>query len=109
VRVGLIPRLKKIKEYWLPLRPFCPQDERSPLDALAFAIADTYKDLGFPVRVLAFASRLRRAAESTPIDSGELLSIARELASAAGCRGATVLITIDHVEELFRFCFSRDW
>ena len=42
VRAGLIPRLKKDEKNWLPLRPLRPQDELSPLDALAFAIADTY-------------------------------------------------------------------
>jgi hypothetical protein len=46
VRAGLIPRLKKDANNWLPLRPFRPQDETNPVDALTFALADTYKSLG---------------------------------------------------------------
>jgi tetratricopeptide (TPR) repeat protein len=100
VRAGLIPRLKKDEKNWLPLRPFRPQDELSPLDALAFAIADTYKDLRLPCDSDLLRSRLHSAAESTPVDSGELLKIARELASAADRRKATVLVTVDQAEEL---------
>jgi hypothetical protein len=100
VRAGLIPRLKKDEKNWLPLRPFRPQDERSPLDALAFAFADTYKNLRLPCDSDLFQRRLRSAAESTPVDSGELLKIARELASAADRREATVLVTVDQAEEL---------
>jgi WD40 repeat protein len=100
VRAGLIPRLKKDEKNWLPLRPFCPQDKRSPLDALASAIADTYKDLRLPCDGDLLRSRLRSAAECTPVDSGELLKIARELASAADRREATVLVTVDQAEEL---------
>src|ERR1700730_3150895 len=100
VRAGLIPRLKKDEKNWLPLRPFRPQDELSPLDALAFAIADTYKDLRLPCDSDLLRSRLHSATESTPVDSGELLKIARELASAANRREATVLVTVDQAEDL---------
>jgi hypothetical protein len=100
VRAGLIPRLKKDEKNWLPLRPFRPQDELSPLNALAFAIADTYKDLRLPCDSDLLRSRLHGAAESTPVDSGELLKIARELASAANRREATVLVTVDQAEDL---------
>src|ERR1700730_12528809 len=44
VRAGLIPRLKKDAKHWLPLQPFRPQDETKPVDALALAIAYTYKE-----------------------------------------------------------------
>jgi uncharacterized protein YjbI with pentapeptide repeats len=100
VRAGLIPRLKKDEKNWLALRPFRPQDELNPLDALAFAFESTYKDLGLHCDNDLLHLRLRRAAESTPVDSGELLKIARELASAADHREATVLVTVDQVEEL---------
>jgi WD40 repeat protein len=101
VRAGLIPRLKKAKENWLPLRPFRPQDESNPLDALAFAFADTYKGLGLPCNSDLVRARLSRAAAFPVAGSAELLSIARELACAAGHRDATVLITVDQAEELF--------
>jgi hypothetical protein len=68
VRAGLIPRLKKDEKNWLPLRPFRPQDELSPLDALAFAIADTYKDLGLSCDNDLLRRRLHSAAESTSVD-----------------------------------------
>jgi hypothetical protein len=100
VRAGLIPRLKKDEKNWLPLRPFRPRDELSPLDALAFAIADTYKDFRLPCDSDLLRRRLHSAAESTPPDSGELLKIARELASAADRREATVLVTVDQAEDL---------
>jgi hypothetical protein len=67
VRAGMIPRLKKDEKNWLPLRPFRPQDELSPLDALAFAIAHTYKNLGLPCDSDLLRGRLRGAAESTPV------------------------------------------
>lgn len=100
VRAGLIPRLKKDEKNWLPLRPLRPQDELSPLDALAFAIADTYKDLRLPCDSDLLRSRLHSAAESIPVNREELLKIARELASAADRRDATVLVTVDQAEEL---------
>jgi WD40 repeat protein len=100
VRAGLIPRLKKDEKNWLPLRPFRPQDERNPLDALAFALADTYKDLHLSCDSDFLRRRLRSAADSVPVDSEELLIIARELASAAARREATVLVTVDQAEEL---------
>ena len=100
VRAGLIPWLKKDVKNWLPLRPFRPQEQLSPLDALAFAIADTYKDLRLPCDSDLLRSRLHSAAESIPVDSGELLKIARALASAADRREATVLVTVDQAEEL---------
>jgi energy-coupling factor transporter ATP-binding protein EcfA2 len=100
-RAGLIPSLKKDKENWLSIRPFRPQDEPNPIDSLAFAIANTYKELGIPCDTDLLRSRLRSAAESTPVDSGELLKIARELSFAVGRRDATVIITVDQTEELF--------
>ena len=102
VRAGLIPRLKKDEKNWLPLRPFCPQDELNPFDALAFAIADTYKDLCLPCDNDLIRRRLRSTAASTPGDTGELLRIARELALAADRREATVLVTMDQAEELLK-------
>ena len=101
VRAGLIPRLKKDAKNWLPLRPFRPQDETNPIDALAFALADTYKSLGLTCDSNFVRDRLSKALASPSAGSGELLSIARELASAAGRREATVLITVDQAEELF--------
>jgi len=100
IRAGLIPRLKKDEKNWLPIRPFRPQDEPDPLDALAFAIAGTYKDLHLACDSDLLRGRLRSAAASTPIDGGELLRIVRELASAANRREATVLLTVDQAEEL---------
>ena len=100
VRAGLIPSLRRDIENWLPIRPFRPQDEPDPIDALAFAIADTYKELRLPCDSDLLQRRLRSAAESTPVDSGELLKIARELTSAADRREATVLVTVDQAEEL---------
>ena len=100
VRASLIPRLKRDEKNWLPLRPFRPQDGESPLDALTSAIVGTYEDQDLPRDNTRLCTRVREAAESTPIDSKELLKISRELASAAGGREATVLITVDQAEEL---------
>jgi len=77
-----------------------PQDELNPLDALAFAIADTYKELRLPCDSDLLRSRLHSAAESIPVNREELLKIARELASAADRRDAMVLVTVDQAEEL---------
>jgi hypothetical protein len=100
VRAGLIPRLKKDEKNWLPLRPFRPQFGRDPFDALALAIAATYKDFDLPYDAENLYGVLCKAAESTPVDSRKLSKIARELASAADRPEATVLVTVDQAEEL---------
>jgi energy-coupling factor transporter ATP-binding protein EcfA2 len=101
VRAGLIPSLSKDIENWLPIRPFRPQDEPDPIDALAFAIADTYKELRLPCDSDLLRTRLNGATSSSGVGSRELLAIAREFSFAVGRRGATVIITVDQTEELF--------
>ena len=101
VRAGLIPSLKKDKENWLPIRPFRPQDEPDPIDALAFAIADTYKELHLSCDSDLLRDRLNYARSSCGVGSRELSVIAREFSFAAGRRDATVIITVDQTEELF--------
>jgi len=87
VRAGLIPRLKKDEKNWLPLRPFRPQEERSPLDALAFAFAEAYKDLRLPCDGDLLCRRLHSAADSAPVDGEALLIIARDRANVSPVSG----------------------
>lgn len=101
VRAGLIPRLKKSPSEWLPVPPFRPQDD--PLDELALALADAFKDLEQPRDWSDLRRMLTAAAERVPADGKVLLDLARELSMAAKQREATVVLTIDQAEELFGY------
>lgn len=102
VRAGVIPRLRKDQANWLPLRPFRPQDERDPIDALAFAIADTCKSLDQPFDREIIRARLKTSSLSPTAGGEELSAMAREITAASRHRQATILITVDQAEELFR-------
>lgn len=100
-RAGVIPRLKKRRAEWLPLPPLRPQQE--PLDELAAALVGAYSAAGAPRDWNAIRQALRRAADDFPQGGAALLDLTRELAVAAGCTEATVLVTVDQAEELFAY------
>ncbi len=101
VRAGLLPRLKRDPDAWLPVPPFRPQER--PLDELALALADRFEATGKARDWQAIRAELRRAADADPVDGMALVDLARDLQIAAGAREATVLLMIDQAEELFGY------
>ena len=100
VRAGLLPRLRRDADSWLPLPPFRPQEK--PLDELALALAD-FQSCGRARDWQAIRSELRRAADAAPPDGAVLSDLARDLQIVAGRREATVLLIVDQTEELLGY------
>lgn len=101
VRAGLLPRLERDADNWLPVPPFRPQER--PLDELALALADRFARIGQARDWQEIRAALRRGADADPVDGMALVDLARDLQIAAGRREATVLLTIDQAEELFGY------
>jgi Novel STAND NTPase 1 len=93
--------LKKHPSEWLTVAPFRPQDD--PLAELALAFVDTFEALGHPCNWGDIPCELKAVAEDEPADGQVLLTLARELTSAAKQREATVALTIDQAEALFSY------
>lgn len=100
-RAGIISRLKKNPTNWLPLRPFRPQDESSPINALAIAFAEAYSSIGLTSKGESLLLQLTDARLPAQTLGELLVNAARELTASSDRRDATVLITIDQAEELF--------
>ena len=101
VRAGLLPRLRRDVDNWLPLPPFRPQEK--PLDELAMALAESLKSGGDARSWQDLRSELQRAAGAEPPDGSALIDLARDLQIAAGRREATVLLIVDQTEELLGY------
>ncbi|CAG0978003.1 phosphoinositide-3-kinase, regulatory subunit 4 [Geobacteraceae bacterium] len=108
MRAGLIPRLRKYRETWLPIAPFRPQED--PLEELAIKLARAFEELGEQrewksIYEQLFAPSTSRDWASTPDRqplAGEgLKDLVRDLRVLAGQEEATVLLAIDQAEELF--------
>ncbi|MEQ8896786.1 MAG: toll/interleukin-1 receptor domain-containing protein [Roseovarius sp.] len=103
LKAGVIPRLRREPRSWLPLRVFRPGIDA--LDGFARAISQTLADHGAVEAPGEIRAMLEGALAS---DAGadalvELLDrLAEKLRSAAGTPGATILISVDQVEELLR-------
>ncbi len=100
-RAGVLPRLKRNRDSWLPLPPFRPQE--NPLDELAWSLADAFtaNEQARPLNQI--RQKLADAADKFPPDGDSLLELVRDLQRATKQRDATVLITIDQAEELFGY------
>src|SRR5262249_26736547 len=81
VRAGVIPRLKKQPDAWLPVPPFRPQIE--PLDELAMALAAAFEGHGRTRDWSAIRTALHTAAARNPVDGHALIHLARDLALTA--------------------------
>ncbi len=101
MRAGVIPRLKKDHQHWLPLHPFRPIDEATPIDAFISAVLSTYQDLSVAVNGEQLHNRLILTIGSPQQTSKVLVAMLRELTHKANRAHATILITIDQAEELF--------
>lgn len=96
VRAGILPRLARDHEAWLPTRPFRPMGR--PFDELAEALAEAFERHGTDSDAVA----IRRAIyPSTGLARAEaLIEQAEALRRAAGRPRASVLLPLDQLEEL---------
>lgn len=92
LRAGILPRLRRSPEPWLPLRPFRPQGD--PLGELAAALLQASEG-AWPVREWA---NLR---ERLAAGGDALRGLARELRLITQRDEATLLVSVDQAEELF--------
>lgn len=95
VRAGLLPRLGRAPERWLPMKPFQPREQ--PLVELALSLAHGHDD-GSWQTVL---DKLEQDSRTDPPDGRALGDLVRNRLAEAGHPDATVLLVIDQAEELF--------
>jgi WD40 repeat protein len=94
LRAGVIPRLGRDPDHWVLVPPFRPLGR--PFDNLAYAISAAFQDAGKANAPSGLCDRLAGD------DAGAaLVEIARELTLATRRTEATVLFSIDQLEELF--------
>jgi len=113
LKAGIIPRLRREAPAWLPLRTFRPGAD--PLLNFAEALARTFADFGKVEAYGVVRDRLFAAWSNAERGAGAVLTSAgleslaqtletegRKLRDAAGCPGATILISVDQAEEMAR-------
>lgn len=103
LKAGVIPRLRREPRSWLPLRVFRPGIDA--LDGFARALSQTLADHGTAeapgeIRAMLEGALAEGAGPEALLDA--LDRLAEKLRSAAGSPGATILISVDQVEELLR-------
>ncbi len=96
VRAGILPRLRRDRVSWLPLRPFRPLGQ--PFRELAMVLTDAFEQQGAP-RDAGEVERAIYPSTGVP-DSAALIELVEELRGAASQRQASVLLCIDQLEEL---------
>ena len=106
VRAGMLPRLRRDADSWLPVKPFRPQEH--PLDELALALVDSAPGSDGAGAWQATRATLRAAAERDPPDGSAVTDMVRNLQIARNQREATVLLIIDQAEELFGYGPSNE-
>jgi formylglycine-generating enzyme required for sulfatase activity len=113
LKAGIIPRLRRERPAWLPLRAFRPGSD--PLlnfaEALARTLADFHKEEAHGVireRLSDAWSKAERGKESALTPDGlktletALEAEGQKIRAAAGCPDATILLSVDQAEELAR-------
>jgi WD40 repeat protein len=97
VRAGILPRLTLDRDHWLVVPPFRPQhwmDELSLSFAEAFSTAGSQRDW----------KPIREALESATDPAAGcklIMELLRDLRAESGNRDATLVLTIDQLEEAF--------
>ena len=103
LKAGILPRLRREPRSWLPLRVFRPGID--PLDGFARAISQTLADHGAaeaPGEIRATLEGALAADTGDDALGNTLDRLSEKLRTAAGSPGATILISVDQVEELLR-------
>ena len=95
VRAGFIPRLRRSADRWIVIDPFRPRED--PLHELAAVLCSAFARQGETRRI----QSVREGLAAGEYAGGLVLNkFASELREASGRRDATVLITVDQMEEL---------
>jgi hypothetical protein len=97
LRAGIIPRLRRDTDQWLIVPPFRPLGR--PIANLAFALSESFKEAGKP-REWKELHDLMAAADP----AHGLSELASELLYSVDRPDATVLISVDQLEELLTLC-----
>lgn len=100
-RAGIIPRLKKQPSAWLTVPPMRPQDD--PIEELGVALSSAFARHGKQRTWDELRALLDDATAREPVDGRVLLHLLRDLTLTAQQPEATVLLTIDQMEELFGY------
>ncbi len=95
-RAGVLPRLKKNPAAWLVVDSFRPRDQ--PGHEFALALSRTFDRLGEKRDWRSLRDELERAARDS--DLGPLQDIAYDLRAASKASDASIVVTIDQLEEL---------
>jgi hypothetical protein len=98
MRAGVVPRLRRQLDEWLPLRPFRPKAD--PVTELALAIASAFGAAAAERSWQSIRSVLANAAEASPPDASTVIDLFQDLLFVSDRPGATLLITMDQAEEL---------
>ncbi|NOK36053.1 TIR domain-containing protein [Corallococcus exercitus] len=101
MRAGVLPRLRRYPDRWLPIRPFKP--DMNPTREMAFALAGELERHGTGRSVDSILSGLAPGDRTAAQAGAALASLAEELLLAAGQPTATVILIIDQAEELFSY------
>jgi WD40 repeat protein len=96
VQAGLLPRLRKNAAEWIVVEPFRPQER--PLSQFALALGRTFERYGANREWREIRGELEAAAAE--LKAERLLDLAYDLRQAAKQENASVLVTIDQMEEL---------
>ena len=94
LRAGIIPRLRRDPDHWLVVRPFRPLGR--PFENLAYTLAESFQDAGTPQDRKALRERIGAAGGGMA-----LAELANELRLDLKRPGATVVLVVDQLEELF--------
>ena len=99
VRAGLLPRLRRNKEYWLIIDPFRPQEH--PLRELSIVLSDALSEIGRKESREQVCEQLEQAAKKEKLQEKTILNdMALDLQIAQKRRDAATLLIIDQAEEL---------
>lgn len=101
LRAGLIPRLRKDPDNWLPVQPFRPQEDA--LGELALALGETFARFGKPQDWKPIREQLLKAIKKDQPNFEILFDLAKDLKAAANQQAPTILFSIDQAEEFFNF------
>lgn len=98
IRAGVLPRLERDGQNWVVLEPFRPLE--NPFRELALVFSEAFARAGEPRSRREIEAALLGAVGDAQTDGRAVIDLADELAFARKSRDATVLLTIDQLEEL---------
>jgi WD40 repeat protein len=101
LRAGIIPRLRRNPDQWFVVRAFRPLGR--PFENLAYALAESFQEAGTPQDRKTLGETIGAAGAGV-----RLAELANELRLDLKRPGATVLLVVDQLEELFTLSGSDE-